>query len=69
MDQPVAKRRRFRFGLRTLLVIVTLAAVGSWGHWVAWPRLVIYLEQSKVEAQQAESKLERLDRSFTYFFS
>ena len=28
--QPLATRRRFRFGLRTLLVVVTLAAVGSW---------------------------------------
>jgi hypothetical protein len=26
MDQPAPTRRRFRFGLRTLLVVVTLAA-------------------------------------------
>ena len=32
-----AGRRRFRFGLRTLLVVVTLAAVGSWGFWFGWP--------------------------------
>jgi hypothetical protein len=27
---PAAPRRRFRFGLRTLLVVVMLAAVASW---------------------------------------
>jgi hypothetical protein len=35
--QPADPRRRFRFGLRTLLVVVTLAAVGSWGYWIGWP--------------------------------
>ncbi len=42
-------RRRFRFGLRTLLVVVTLAAVGSWGYWVAWPWWADYREQNRVE--------------------
>jgi hypothetical protein len=36
-SQPVARRRRFRFGLRTLLAVVTLAAVGSWAYWFGWP--------------------------------
>ena len=35
LDQPTAvRRRRFRFGLRTLLAVVTVAAVGSWG--IGW---------------------------------
>ena len=38
MDQPPAIRRRwFRFSLRMLLAVVTLAAVGSWGYWIGWP--------------------------------
>jgi hypothetical protein len=36
MDQPTASWR-FRFGLRTLLVLVTLAALGSWGYLIGWP--------------------------------
>jgi hypothetical protein len=36
-SSPTIRRHRFRFGLRTLLAVVTLAAVGSWGYWVAWP--------------------------------
>jgi hypothetical protein len=42
MTEIKPKRRWFRFGLRTLLVVVTLAAVGSWGYWVAWPWLREY---------------------------
>jgi hypothetical protein len=30
------KRRRLRFGLRSLLVFTTIAAVGSWAYWDGW---------------------------------
>jgi hypothetical protein len=36
-SSPLIRRRRFRFGLRTLLAGVGLAALGSWAYWVAWP--------------------------------
>src|SRR5436190_7097742 len=54
MDQPVGKRRRFRFGLRTLLVVVALAAVGSWGYWVAWPWWQGHREQMEFESALAK---------------
>ncbi len=59
MDQPPATRRRFRFGLRTLLVVVTLAAVASWGYWVAWPWWQAHREQ--VDFETAVQKLQRSD--------
>src|SRR5689334_17695696 len=46
---PTGNRRRFRFGLRTLLAVMTLAAVGSWGYWVAWPWWAAYWEQYLLE--------------------
>jgi hypothetical protein len=36
----------FRFGLRTLLVMVTLAAVGSW-FFFSWPRWKLHLRESQ----------------------
>ena len=45
MDQPPATRLCFRFSLRALLVVVTLAAVGSWAYWIAGPWWAIYREQ------------------------
>jgi hypothetical protein len=42
-------RRRFRFGLRTLLVVVTLSAVGSWAYWIGWPWWQIRREQLRPE--------------------
>jgi hypothetical protein len=45
MDETQPKRRWFRFGLRTLFVVVTLAAVGSWTYWIGWSRWVTYREQ------------------------
>ena len=36
-SQPSDQRRRFRFSLRMLLAVVTLAAVASWGYWIGWP--------------------------------
>ena len=49
MDQLPATRRRFRFGLRTLLAVVTLAAVASWGYWVGWPWWKLHKEQMQFE--------------------
>jgi hypothetical protein len=51
-DQPQspANRRRFRFGLCTLVVVMALAAVGSWSYWIVWPWWQAYLEQTQFEA-------------------
>jgi hypothetical protein len=49
MDQPAPTRRRYRFGLRTLLAVVTLAAVGAWGYWIGWPSWKIHREQARFE--------------------
>ena len=35
-SSPAIRRCRFRFGLRTLLAVVTRAAVGSWAYSVGW---------------------------------
>ena len=57
-DAPVNRRRWFRFRLRTLLVVVTVAAVGSWGYWVAWPWWQAYREQTLFEAAIQHLKLD-----------
>ncbi len=49
MSEPIATRRRFRFGLRTLLAAVTLAAVGSWAYWFGWPWWLAYRERIQFE--------------------
>src|SRR5262249_48668559 len=41
-------RRRIAFSLRTLLILVTLAAIGSWMYWSIWPRWKIYRQQMTV---------------------
>jgi hypothetical protein len=51
MNDAPTKHRRFRFGLRTLLVVRTVAAVASWGYWVAWPWWQAYHEQVQFEAE------------------
>ena len=56
MDQPVATRRRFRFGLRTLLAVVTFAAVGSWMYWIGWPWWTNLCEQSEFLAAVRQIK-------------
>jgi hypothetical protein len=47
---PAIRRRRFRFGLRTLLAVVTLAAVGSWAYCVGWPWWKLHQEQMQFES-------------------
>jgi hypothetical protein len=55
-DAPVKRRRRFRFGLRTLLAVVTVAAVASWGYLVGWPLWRIYCEQMSIERAAKQLK-------------
>ena len=63
--KPPAKRRRFRFGLRTLLAVVTLAAVASWGYWVAWPRWREYRERAGFESAVKRLKIgDTIDTAF-----
>ena len=65
MDQPPASRRRFRFGLRTLLATVTLAAVASWGYWIGWPRLYSYLERRRFELAASRLKAGASEKDVT----
>ncbi len=51
------RRCRFRFGLRTLLAVVTLAAVGSWGYWIGWPSWVEWREQKDFESSARQIKV------------
>jgi hypothetical protein len=55
--QPTARRRRFRFGLRTLLIVVTVAAVGSCAYWVAWPWWLDYRQRVRVEGAIQQLKI------------
>src|SRR4249920_3020717 len=50
MSEVPAIRRRFRFRLRTLLAVVTLAAVAAWSYWVVWPWWQIRKEQFEFES-------------------
>src|SRR4029079_9688841 len=57
VDQPVAKHRRFRFGLRTLLAVVTVAAVASWAYWFGWPWWSVQREQERFLAAVMQTKI------------
>jgi len=41
---------KFRFSLRTLLIVVALAAAASWAYWIGWPSWLVYREQCQFEA-------------------
>jgi len=57
MTEIKPKRRWFSFSLRALLVVVTMAAVGSWACWVAWPWWQAYREQAQFEAAVRQLKI------------
>src|SRR6478672_3849658 len=68
-SQPVARRRRFRFGLRTLLAAVTLAAVGSWAYWFGWPWWLAYRERIQFERTARQLKVgSTMDDVFAQFY-
>jgi hypothetical protein len=49
MTEAKPKRRWLRFSLRKLLLVVTLAALASWGYWIGWPGLVANWQQHVFE--------------------
>lgn len=52
---PLARsRRRLRFSLRGLLLLLTVAAVGSWVYWDGWARWEMRREQQQFVAQAKE---------------
>jgi hypothetical protein len=57
MTDAKPKRRWFRFSLRTLLVLVTLAAVGSWAYWIGWPWWLVSREQSQIVELVSQLKI------------
>lgn len=54
MTDAVIRPRRFRFGLRTLLAAITLAAVASWIYWDGWARWLVHREQMRFEAAASQ---------------
>jgi hypothetical protein len=50
----VRRRRRLRFSLRGLLLLLTVAAVGSWVYWDGWDRWELRREQQQFVAQMKE---------------
>ena len=56
MNDSSDRRRWFQFRLRTLLVVVTLAAVASWGYWFGWPWWQNYQQQVRFEAAVRQLK-------------
>jgi hypothetical protein len=47
IDVPTTRRRWFQFRLRTLLALVTFAAVASWAYWIGWPWWLLHKEQAR----------------------
>ena len=56
MTETKPKRRWFRFSVRTLLVVVTFAAVGSWVYWIGWPWWTNLYEQTEFLAAVRQIK-------------
>lgn len=53
--------KRFRFSLRTLLIVVTLSAVSFWAYWFGWPRWQMYREQVRFEESVRQLKVGMTD--------
>jgi hypothetical protein len=60
-------KRRFRFGIRTLLVVVTLAAVGSWAYWFGWPWWMLHQRQASFLDAAMQFKVGATDDDLTLF--
>ena len=43
---------RPRFSLRTLLIVVALAAVTSWAYWIGWPWWQLQRERWQIQGEQ-----------------
>jgi hypothetical protein len=58
---PQSRRRWFRLGyrfsLRTLMILVTVAAIGTWGYLEGWPRLVVYWQERQFESGARQLKV------------
>src|SRR5262245_20243129 len=48
-EVPPSRRRQFRFGLRSLLVLITVGAVLSFVYWTGWPWWLAYYDQMRFE--------------------
>ena len=59
-SSPATRRRWHRFGLRTLFILLTVAAFTAWGYWHAWPQWKMYREQQQFVAQAKQIALGRL---------
>ncbi len=51
------KRRNLRFSLRTLLVLVSLSALGTWMYLEGWPRLVVAWQEKQFESGARQLKV------------